>query len=148
MEEIPGQPERAIKPERPNLLSILCILTFIGSGMNFFSNMIIAAFHNNNAFTKTAQTVAEQFNLPGIDLILDSPPAFFFVSGIMYIFSFAGALLMWNFRKTGFHLYTIAQILLIITPMYFLKMPAPSILDILFSGIFIILYSVHLKSFS
>jgi len=146
MEELPNQPEQPIKPKRSNLLTILCILTFIGSGMNFFSSIIIAAFYST--FTEIAQTFAEKFSLPGIDLILESPPAFFLISGITYTFSFAGALLMWNFRKTGFHLYTIAQIILIIIPMYFLKMPAPSMFDIILSGIFVILYGVNLKNLS
>jgi len=143
MEEIPNQPEQAVKPKRPNLLTILCILTFIGSGMNFFSSIMIAAFYE--AFTEVAKTFAEKFNLPGIDLILEAPPSFFLVSGFLYIFSFAGALLMWNFRKTGFHVYTIAQILLIIAPMYFLKMSGPSLFDIVLSGIFVILYGVNMK---
>jgi len=144
MEELPDQPEQAVKPKRPNLLTILCILTFIGSGMNFFSSIMIATFYS--AFTEIAQTFAEKFNLPGIDMILEAPPSFFLVSGILYVFSFTGALMMWNFRKTGFHVYTVAQILLIIAPMYFLRMPGPSLFDIILSGMFVILYGVNMKN--
>ncbi len=143
MEEpiLPAVPEA--KPKRPNLLTVLCILTFVGSGMNFFSSIVIAAFYNT--FTEVARTLAEKFSIPGIDMILESPPSFFFTSGILYAISFAGAMLMWNLKKIGFHVYTIAQILLILAPMYFLKLPGPSLFDILFSGMFVILYSVNLK---
>ena len=130
-------------PKRPNILTILCILSFIGSGMNFFSSIVIAAFYGS--FTEIAKTLAEKYTLPGIDIILESPPAFFFTSGILYAGSFLGALLMWNLRKIGFHVYTIAQILLILAPMYFLKLPGPSLFDIIFSGMFVILYGVNLK---
>jgi hypothetical protein len=144
MEEpiLPAVPEA--KPKRPNLLTVLCILTFIGSGMNFFSSIVIAAFYNS--FTEVVRTLAEKFSIPGIDLILESPPSFFFTSGILYVFSFAGAFLMWNLKKIGFHVYTIAQILLILAPMYFLNLPGPSLFDILFSGMFVILYSINLKN--
>ena len=136
---VPGE-----KPKRPNLVTVLCILSFIGSGMNFFSSIVIAAFYDS--FTEIAKTLAEKFSLPGIDVILESPPAFFFTSGLLYAGSFAGALLMWNLRKIGFHVYTIAQILLVLAPMYFLKLPGPSLFDIIFSGMFVLLYSVNLKN--
>jgi hypothetical protein len=132
------------KQKRPGLLTVLCILTFVGSGMNFFSSIIIATFYG--AFTEVARTLAEKFSLPGIDLILESPPAFFFTSGVLYLASLAGALLMWNLRKTGFHIYTISQILLILAPMYFLKLQGPSLFDIIFSGMFVVLYAVNLKN--
>jgi len=144
MDELPNKPEQVVRSKRPNLLTILCILTFVGSGMNFFSSIMIASFYD--VFTEFAMTVAEKFNLPGIDTLLEAPPAFFLVSGFLYIFSFAGALIMWNLRKTGFHVYTVAQILLIIAPMYFLKMPGPSLFDIILSGTFVILYGVSMKN--
>jgi len=144
MEEPGILPDQKVKSQRPKLLTVLCILTFIGSGMNFFSNAMIAAFYD--AFTEIAGTFAEKFNLPGMDIIMESPPVFFLASAILYAGSFAGAFLMWRLRKTGFHIYTIAQILLIIAPMYFLKMSKPSFFDILFSGIFVVLYSINLKT--
>jgi len=136
---VPGE-----KPKRPSLLTILCNLSFIGSGMNFFSSIVIASFYGS--FTEIAKTLAEKYTLPGIDIILESPPAFFFTSGLLYAASFLGVMLMWNLRKIGFHVYTIAQILLILAPMYFLKLPGPSLFDIIFSGMFVILYGVNLKN--
>jgi hypothetical protein len=95
-----------------------------------------------------AETFAEKFNIPGMDLLAEAKPIYFIATAACYAVSLAGALLMWNLRKTGFHLYTIAQILLVIAPMYFFHLPSPSMLDILLSGTFILLYSTNLKIMS
>jgi len=112
--------------------------------MNAFSSLMIAAFFE--PFQVIAADLAEKFTLPGLDIMLNATPVFFLASGLLYIGSLTGALLMWKLRKTGFHTYTIAQILLLIAPVYFLKLPSPSILDLVLSGLFIILYSTQLKS--
>ncbi len=144
MEEqlLPPTPEA--KTQRTRLLTILCILTFIGSGMNLISSFMIAAFYDT--FVEVAKTFAEKFNLPGMEMIVESPPVFFLTTGLFYAASLTGALLMWNLKKAGFHVYTIAQILLVIAPMYFLKMQGPSMPDLLFSGTFVILYGMNLKT--
>jgi len=134
------------QPIRPKLLTILCILTFIGSGMNFFSSFMVSVFHET--FMTVGAEVAERFELPGIDMILNANPAFFWLSTLFYILSFTGAWMMWNLKKAGFHFYTIAQILLILSPMYFFQLPGPALPDIILSGTFIILYSTHLKQLS
>ncbi|MCK9220376.1 MAG: hypothetical protein PHF97_06575 [Bacteroidales bacterium] len=131
------------KPKRSNLLTVLCILTFIGSGMNMFSSFVISAFYET--FIQVLQEIAEKFNLPGMDVFLEAKPLFFFISGILYAGSVAGAVLMFQLRKVGFHVYTIFQILLVIAPMYFMHLSGPNISDLIFSGTFIILYSIHLK---
>lgn len=131
------------KPKRPVLLVVLCILTFAGSGINFFSSLIISLFYNE--FIRIAEMVFTSFNLPGLDLLKESKPLFYVISAAIYAMSFAGALIMWRMKKTGFHVYTIAQILLIMAPILFLHLPGPSVFDIIFSGIFVVLYSTILK---
>jgi hypothetical protein len=134
------------QPLRPKMLTILCILTFIGSGMNFFSSFTISVFHET--FVTLGAVVAERFELPGIEMILNADPAFFWLSTIFYILSFTGAWMMWTLKKAGFHIYTISQILLILAPMYFFQLHGPALPDIILSGTFIILYSTHLKQMS
>ena len=143
-EHLPVPPTTEPAPKRPRLLMILCVLTFAGSGLNIFSGLVIASFFTT--FQTIIQQLAEKFDLPGMEILLSAPPSFFFISALIYGGSGTGAVLMWRLRKTGFHVYTISQILLLIAPMYFLKMPGPSILDLLLSGLFIILYSTQLKS--
>lgn len=146
MEELaPGQlPET--KPQRPTLLTVLCILTFIGSGMNLFSSLFIAGFYD--LFVEVAREIAEKFKLPGIDMLLETKPIFFLVTGLFYAGSLTGAVLMMRLKKAGFHVYTIFQILLILAPMYFMHVASPGIPELLFAGLFILLYSMNLKSMS
>jgi hypothetical protein len=146
MEELnqPGQPVTpANQGKRPTLLTVICILTFIGSGMNLFSSLVIAGFYD--LFVEMATEFAEKFNLPGMEMITSATPSFFLFSALFYAGSLAGAILMMNLRKVGFHVYTIAQILLIIAPMYFMGMKSPGIPDMVFSGLFILLYAMNLK---
>jgi len=139
-------PETTPTPRRPNLLTILCILTFIGSGMNLLSSLVIAGFYDE--FVILAQEFGEKFNLPGMELIMEAKPVFFLTSAIGYAIAITGAILMMKLKKTGFHIYTIAQILLILVPMYFFHMTGPSMLDIILSGTFVLLYGVNLKIMS
>ena len=146
MEELHPDPVQEQKPERSRLLVILCSLTFLGSGINFISSILIALFYDQ--FVVIAEAMSKSFNFPGLEMFLDGKPLFFTLSAFIYIGSFVGAALMWKLKKAGFHVYTISQILLILLPMYIFHLPAPSMLEIIFSGIFIILYSSNLKYMS
>ena len=128
---------------RPTMLTVLCILTFIWSGMNLFSSLVIAGFYD--VFTQVAQEFAEKFKWPGIDQLLGIKPLFFIATGFGNAGSLFGAILMMRLKKAGFHVYTISQILLVIAPMYFMHLAVPQISDLLFSGLFILLYSTNLK---
>lgn len=143
MDEQPLIPDVPTEPKRSQLLTILCILTFAGSGMNAFSSLFIAAFYD--AFQLIAQEISEKLNLPGMEILLNATPVFFLITGLLYLGSITGAIIMWRLRKAGFHVYTVAQILLLIAPMYFLNLPMPSVIELLFSALFIILYSTQLK---
>lgn len=146
MEELQPDNVRERRPERPRILVILCSLTFLGSGVNFVSSLMIALFYDQ--FVVIAESMSKAFNLPGLDMILEGKSIFFTISALIYLGSFAGAFLMWKLKKAGFHLYTISQIFLILLPMYIFQLPLPSILDIVLSGIFVILYSSNLKYMS
>ena len=143
MEEnnIPAMPEQA--PGRPSMLTILCILTFIGSGMQLFSSLFVSLFYE--FFMKSAQVIAEKFNMPGMEQLQEVAPVFFVVSALLDAGAIVGAILMFRLKKIGFHIYTIFQILLILAPMYFMHLPGPGTAEVLFSGLFIILYSMNLK---
>lgn len=134
------------KQKRPVLLTVLCILTFTGSGVNIFSSFMIAGFFD--LFVEIMREFSDKFNIPGMEMLADATPAFFLVSGLFYIGSVAGALFMFLQKKTGFHIYTISQILLLIAPMFFLHLPGPGIVELLFSGLFILLYAMNLKFMS
>ncbi|MEI6898287.1 MAG: hypothetical protein WCL00_00285 [Bacteroidota bacterium] len=139
--EQPTLPEK--KPDSMTLLKVLCILTFVGSGIQAISNLAVAAFFDQ--FILVAKSLMGTFKLPGLELIMQSRPLFFGLSSLFYVGSFFGALMMWNLKKSGFHIYTVSQILLLLTPMYFFHLPGPSVFDMLISGIFVYLYSRNRK---
>ncbi|MCX6247773.1 MAG: hypothetical protein NTW10_08580 [Bacteroidetes bacterium] len=146
MEELTPGALPETKPQRPTLLTVLCILTFIGSGMNLFSGLVIAGFYD--VFVEIVQEFGKKFNIPGIDQLLEARPLFFLVTALFYAGSIVGAILMMQLKKTGFHVYTIFQILLVIAPMYFMHLSSPGFPEMLFSGLFILLYSMNLKFMS
>jgi hypothetical protein len=114
--------------------------------MNLFSRFVIAGFYD--VFVEIAKDFAAKFNLPGMEILLEMRPVYFLVSGICYVGSLVGAILMMRMKKTGFHVYTIFQILLILVPMYFMHIASPGFPELLFSGLFIFLYSMNLKFMS
>jgi hypothetical protein len=146
MEELTPGPLPETTPQRPTMLTVLCILTFIGSGMNLFSSLVIAGFYD--LFVEIAQEFATKFSIPGIEILLETRPLFFLVTAIFYAGSLTGAIMMLRLKKIGFHIYTISQILLVIAPMYFMHLAGPGLPELLFSGLFVLLYSTNLKFMS
>jgi hypothetical protein len=146
MEEQPLLPPVETGEKRTNLLTVLCILTFIGSGLNAFSNLMVFLFYD--ASMKFAAELVKAFKLPGMELFLGAKPIYFAVTAVINALAVAGAIRMWQMRKQGFHMYTVAQILVIIAPMYFFRLPSPDFFSILLSGVFVMLYSSNLKKMS
>ena len=130
--------------KRPDLLSIVCILTFIGSGLGAFSNLVITT-----SFEETMELLnSSDFDFPGMALFKTASYGFFLTGTILYSTSLFGAIRMWKLHKIGFHFYVISQTLLFILPMIYIKeYPFPYI-DLLITAFFIILYARNLKFMS
>ena len=129
--------------KRPTLLTVLCILTYIGSGLNAFSNLMVFIFFDVSM--KFGAEMVKAFKLPGMEMFLSAKPEYFAVTAVINAIAVAGALRMWQLRKQGFHIYTVSQILLILAPMYFFKLPGPDFFSIVIGGIFVLLYGSNLK---
>ena len=137
--------EETGKRERPQLLTIFLILSMINGVMSSFSNFMLFF---------TSDTIKEMFkdqkemDFMGmqldLSLVTGTDKNFFLYQGLLFAVSFTGALLMWNFKKSGFHLYTISQILLLIVATIFLPgMPFPYV-DIIFTALFVYVYAKYL----
>jgi hypothetical protein len=147
MEEQQMLPATETDGKRPTLLTVLCILTFIGSGLNLFSCLFLFIFFDT--FLKLLPEVVRVFKMPEMTSFLESvKPGYFAATAAINALALAGAIRMWQLRKQGFHIYTVSQILVIIAPMYFFKLPGPDFFNILICGIFILLYSRNLKIMS
>jgi hypothetical protein len=139
------QPDQNPNEAGPSLvlLKILCVITFIGSGLGFFSYGIIGAIHG--FFSNNLSMIPDEQNRELIQMLLSAGRMFFFLNAILYGVSFAGAWLLWRMKKTGFHMYTASQLLLLILPLAYIKgFPMPGT-NIFLTILFIWGYSGFLK---
>lgn len=141
-------PQQEDTPTRPELLKILCILTFVGSGLSLFSNIlmflsidIVKVHFENGDFN----FLAESMNLEAIEILISISKSYFIFQAIVFSMSIYGAYMMWNLKKIGFHIYTISQITLIILSQIFIHgLPFP-LFEIMISLVFITFYARTLK---
>lgn len=149
MEEIQNNsdPVNNIPKKRPQILGVICILTFIWSGYGILYNLMYAIFYNTfkEIFT-TMEFPAPYKELKPALLQVLSAGRWFFVAGfLLSFFSIFGAVKMWNLQKKGFHLYTISQILLLMLPLIFIKTGGLQSVDFLITAMFVAMYATHLK---
>lgn len=140
-EEQTPQPEEIKTPLL--LLRTLCILTFIGSGLGIFSFGTIGLMHG--FFVQNLNLIPESDTSAFVKLLIESGRTFFISNTVLYIVSLAGAILMWKMYKVGFHLYTSAQLLLLIIPYLYIPEYPMSFMTIFITLAFIFSYSVYLK---
>lgn len=136
--QIPG-PETPAK--RPTSLSMLCILTFIGSGISLISSIfVVAAFH-------AIPLLIEQTKMPEAEQMLNIITAagrpFFAYMGILYAASLAGAIMMWKLRKTGFHFYVSSQLLMLALPLIMIAGYQIPFTTILLTASFVLGYALN-----
>ena len=127
--------------KRTDLLTILCVLTFVGSGLAAFSNFFIYLSYEEML------TIVEDYEveIPGFDMMMSGGRRFFITGFILYTFSWVGALQMWKLKKIGFHLYTGAQIFILLLPVIMIQSYQFSIFSLLFTAVFIAGYAINLK---
>ena len=132
--------------KRPQILTVFLIFSLLYGSLSSFSNLVV---YGAIDFIRQTFEGKDTVTMMGMDIdlsmFLNIDKNFFLLQGILYAISFTGAILMWNFRKIGFHLYTLAQIILLIVASVFLKgMPFPWF-DILMTAMFVYVYAKNLK---
>lgn len=153
--------------KRPTFLTIVCILTFIGSGWGVLSNL----FSLFTAGIMDSMVQTEQYTSLVNGIEEGERPAFFasYISSsiatlqatflhareiaitnlVLNVISLLGAMLMFQLRRFGFYLYAAAQILLLFVLPYFAGFNFYVMTMMLFSGIFsllfLVFYTVNLK---
>ena len=141
--------------QRPTLLTVLCILTFIGSGVNVFSNLMgmimspIKSFLGPEFFEMVLQEVNEepirQFVEQALEMAQHAIEHIFeisLVNFVLYAASLTGAILMFQLKKIGFYIYSTAQILLLFVAPVFIGFNLFINIGILFGSCFVILKSI------
>ncbi|MCF8367770.1 MAG: hypothetical protein K9G76_01920 [Bacteroidales bacterium] len=126
---------------RLELLKLLCILTFIGSGLAAFSNLFILL-----SFDVVSELMDETtINIPEIAMILSGGKSFFLAGFVLYVVSLAGAIQMWNLHKIGFHLYTASQLFILILPAVMIDPKMFSVVSLFLTSAFIFGYFSQIK---
>ncbi|NVO19127.1 MAG: hypothetical protein HXX13_05470 [Bacteroidetes bacterium] len=128
---------------RLRYLKVLCILTFIGSGLGVFSYGIIGAFYN--VFSSTSPSALGEDQQELIRMLLSAGRNFFLLNALLYIASLWGAYLMYHLKKRGFHFYTLSQFFILISPMAFIKGFQIPWMTVILSAMFIFAYAGFLK---
>jgi hypothetical protein len=126
--------------KRPPLLSILCVLSFIGSGLAAVSSFITYLFHD--VVVNAIATGEFDEELLALDFFASISKEYFILHGLLMVVSFTGVWHMWNMRRSGFHLYALSQILVLIVSTIYLYNPAgiSPMFDMLLTTLFILLY--------
>jgi len=134
------------KQKRPTFLAVLCILTFIWSGLTMFSSVTLyLLFEQFKTFFASHPDMPYFASQMDFKAIFQINKGFFLLQGIFSGLAVAGAFLMWNLRKTGFHLYIIAQLGLVFIPKLFMpNLPFP-FFPLTISVLFVYLYYKHLQ---
>ena len=140
--------QRENNAQRPVLLTVLCILTFIGSGLSFFANLLLFFLYDiiQGVFESGQLGFMEgTVEMESFKMVMSIAPEFFLFQGILYFISLLGAMMMWKMNKTGFHFYAIAQILLLIIYEFYIPGAPFPVIPLLISIIFILLYYRNLQ---
>lgn len=153
---------------RPTFITVLCILTFIGSGWGLINDSIkyytadsqaevilkvkenaSSDISQNRDSTKPGSQFAEMM-VGSLNLSPENIKMGALSNGAASIFCLAGAYMMWMLKRKGFYLYVIGTLIGVISP--FLIFGTGNFLAIISSAvvgfiglIFVIMYGVNLK---
>ena len=127
--------------KRPTLVSVLCILSFIGSGLGvLFSLLMVVGAGALLSFLENVQGMGDALAGSGagagvglvvMKLVLNAGTLF-------------GAIMMWKMKKLGFWIYAGSYLLQFILPMVLFS-GRFSILGLIIMAAFIVLYGINLK---
>lgn len=146
MEESESINEQEIK-KRPLSLSVLCILTFVFSGLTCFSSLFIPVFSDLMVdLIRSNPDYDEALKAETIRLI-KAGWGYYSVNFLLSFFSLTGAILMWKLKKIGFHFYALSNSALLFVPTLFFGITI-SWFGIFFAAGLIALYAFHLKEMS
>lgn len=155
-------------PKRPVLLTVLCILSFIVVGFGLLGVLFSVIGgqpspeeieSTSNQLIQTASDMRDKNIIWAADMIEQMADltvyqqqrywSVLLVNALTMLTGFMGVLFMFRGKKLGFHLYIIYNLLsvggtFLIVPSHMVPM-ATVILNLVISGVFILLYSRNLK---
>ncbi len=129
-------------PQRPGLLTALCILTFIFSGF-----MCLMSLIGIFASAWIGSLISDALHTTG-GLIVNYMVVFMIISLLFWFVSLFGAIKMFGLKKVGFILYVIPNGILFLFQLIgiFAAFTVGGFIFFLVSALFIILYGMNLKN--
>ena len=150
------------EPKRPEMLTVICVLSFINAVYNGISNFVSFAFYDTfqkvfaqmrngeGMFADMAEQLGDNWEMfaQASSLAFSVGRGYYFLETLLYVASFIGVLMMWRLQKKGFHVYTIAQFLMIIMTSIFVtnKIGGFPFGPIFWTAAFVFMYASHYKN--
>lgn len=150
------------EPKRPEMLTVICVLSFINAVYNGISNFVSFAFYDSfqkvfaqmrngeGMFADMAEQLGDNWEMfaQASSLAFSIGRGYYFLETLLYVASFIGVLMMWRLQKKGFHVYTIAQCLMIIMTSIFVtnKIGGFPFGPIFWTAAFVFMYASHYKN--
>ena len=142
-------------------MTILLVLSFINACWNIFSSLLsllmkpgMTEMLNNGQFEemmKPFSAMGGEFTKAlneSMQIFSQIDSKFYLILMALFIASLIGVIRMFKNDKRGFHIYSIAQICMLINSSVFvypLQKPSPFFSDLMFALIFILLYYLYFK---
>jgi len=156
METNTQQPQK-----RPVGMTILLVMSLINACWNIFSASIslimkpsMTAMYKNGQleemmqpFSAFGEDFAKAMN-EGMQIFSQIDSKFYIILLVLFIASLIGVIKMFKGDKRGFHIYSVAQICMLIDNslyVYPLQKPSPFLSDLMFTAMFILLYYLYFK---
>lgn len=133
--------------KRPEFLTTICVLTFIGSSFSILGG-IVSLFMSNPVVVEAMETAMENSGQEMPEMFsktFEHAASIGAISIVLSIMSLVGAIMMFKLNRTGFYLYTIAQVAMLFVSPIFLGFEAFSKWGLIFTTGFIVMYAVNLK---
>ncbi len=160
-----GSPQQNMETEqkkRPTGMTVFLVLSFINACWNIMRSIIMyittpvmsKMMENGDLedamepFVATFGEEMRQAMMDSLTLLSSINPRYYLFSLVLFIMSLVGVLRMFKWNKTGFHIYAIAQILMLINAsvyVYPLQNPSPFTYDLLLTVMFILMYYLYFK---
>ena len=143
-------------------MTIFLVLSFINACWNimrsiimYISTPMMAKMVENGEFEDAMEPFVATFGedmrqalMDSMTLLTSINPRYYLFLLVLFIASLVGVLKMFKWDKRGFHIYSIAQILMLINAsVYFypLQHPSPFTYDLLLTVMFILMYYLYFK---
>ncbi|MCW3071581.1 MAG: hypothetical protein JWO44_1471 [Bacteroidetes bacterium] len=153
--------EAGVPAKRPQFITVLCILTWIGCGIGLIASVMgyfavqTAGAMMDVASASDPDAMTNMSAMPGMEETMNAMKyaGISLAVGVLGILlCFAGSMMMWKLKKTGYYIYVAGQIIPLVVSAILLGATAfggiALVLGAIIPVVFIILYGVNLKYMS